>query len=88
MGLYSVLGMTKNQIIKVISLETLYIGFISTSLGLSLGILLDKLFYLLFLKLLGEEVKLGFNISIISIIITIIFIFNAVFTNIENKYKN
>lgn len=72
MGLYSLLGMTKNQIIKVISLETLYIGFISTSLGLSLGMLLDKLFYLLFLKLLGEEVKLGFNISITSIIITII----------------
>ncbi|MBU0279049.1 FtsX-like permease family protein [Gemella sp. zg-1178] len=78
MGLYSVLGMTKNQIIRVISLETLYTGFISTFFGLTLGIILDKLAYLSFLKLLGEEVKLGFNFSIKAISI-IILLFSIIY---------
>lgn len=70
-GLYAVLGMTKKQIAKIVILENIYIAVITIGLGLSLAIILDKLAFLILLKMFESEVILGFSISIKAMIYTI-----------------
>lgn len=67
-GLYNILGMGKRHIAKVVALETLYTAVISVALGLTAGISLDKLLYMVIAKILGEKATLGFYISVPSII--------------------
>ena len=62
-GLFNILGMEKKHLLRVIGYETLYIALISLTLGIAIGILLDKLMYLSVLKLMGVEISLGFYIS-------------------------
>ncbi|MDO4814246.1 MAG: ABC transporter permease [Gemella sp.] len=71
MGLYSVLGINKFNILKILSLETIYIALITVGSGILTGILFDKLFYLIYVKLLGGEIKLGFHISSFAILLNI-----------------
>lgn len=71
-GLYNVLGMGKNHISRVACLETVYIYIISMILGITLGVILDKAFYLVILKILGYNTVLGFYISSNAIIKTIV----------------
>lgn len=61
LGLYSILGMEKKHIAKVIGLETVYIVIISFALGL--GILLDKAMYLIILRIMDADAALGFYVS-------------------------
>lgn len=63
LGLYSILGMEKKHIAKVIGLETVYIVIISFALGLGLGILLDKAMYLIILRIMDADAALGFYVS-------------------------
>ena len=62
-GLYNILGMEKRHIAKVITLETIYTYIIVMVLGILLGILLDKLMYLILSRLLGGGLPLGFYVS-------------------------
>lgn len=62
-GLWSILGMEKKHIAKVVLIETLYIVLITISFGLIFGVMLDKLMFLLIAKLIGRTVVLGFYIS-------------------------
>lgn len=61
-GLWNILGMEKRHILKVMGFETLYIAVISLITGLLLGILLEKGMYLLLVKILDIEIKLGFRV--------------------------
>lgn len=63
-GLFNILGMEKKHIAKVIFYESLFVFVISIILGFGLGILLDKLMYLLITKIIHAEITLGFYISI------------------------
>lgn len=63
LGLYSILGMEKKHIAKVIGLETVYIVIISFALGLGLGILLDKAMHLIILRIMDADAALGFYVS-------------------------
>ena len=69
-GLYSVLGMTKKQIARILVLETIYIAVVTIGLGLVLGIVLDKLALLALLKLFTTGVSFGFVISPKAIVVT------------------
>ncbi|MGV3026288.1 ABC transporter permease [Clostridium thermobutyricum] len=71
LGLYNVLGLDKKHIIKIIFLERVITSFITIIGGLILGIAMDKILYLVFLKLIGEGVKLGFDISSKAIFYTV-----------------
>jgi putative ABC transport system permease protein len=71
-GLYNILGMEKKHISKIIMFETLYVGIISIAVGMLGGILLSKLMYLFLLKLLQFKVQMGYEISITTIISTLI----------------
>ncbi len=77
-GLFNILGMEKKHLLRVIGYETLYIALISLTLGITIGILLDKLMYLSVLKMMEVEISLGFYISWSSILSTII-LFSVIF---------
>lgn len=71
-GLYNVLGMNKGHIARVIGLETLITALVVLAGGIGIGMLLDRLIYLLVAKLLGFEISLSFYISTGSIVQTLI----------------
>lgn len=71
-GLFNILGMEKRHISKVIGYESIYVTIISLAGGFLMGILLDKLMYMIILKILKAEIPLGFYISKNAIISTLI----------------
>ena len=83
-GLYNILGMEKRHIAKVIFMETLYTFLASFISGIILGILLDKLMYLVILRIFNESVPLGFYVSVNGIIMSLALfgiIFMLIFLN-------
>ena len=78
-GLLNILGMGKKHIALVIFCETLILLLISLVVGIGLGILFDKLMFLLLMKLLGTGVsELSFQI-LPSVIVSTALIISAVF---------
>ena len=77
-GLYSVLGMNRKNLGKIIFFETLITWFVSVTAGLAIGIGLSKLAELGFRKMLGLESSYKFVISGQSISFTVL-IYSIVF---------
>ena len=77
-GLYSVLGMTKKQIAKILVLETIFIAVTTIVLGIGLGIIFDKLMLLVLLKLFSAGVSFGFSITPIAIVFSVL-LFGGIF---------
>ena len=78
-GLLNILGMGKKHIGLVIFCETLILLLISLVVGIGLGILFDKLMFLLLMKLLGAGVsELSFQI-LPGVIVSTALIISAVF---------
>lgn len=77
-GLFNILGMEKKHIAKVIGYESFFVALISFAGGLGVGILLDKLMYLILLKLINAEITLGFYISK-DVILNTILLFGILF---------
>lgn len=63
-GLYNILGMEKKHICRVVFFETLYVFMASYILGVAAGILLDKLMYMVVLRMLDAAIPMGFYISV------------------------
>ncbi len=78
LGLYSILGMEKRHIAKVLFFETGIIGICCLIAGLFFGILFSKLMFLLLLKMMKLNSTIPFGISI-AVILRTIFIFGALF---------
>lgn len=74
-GLFNILGMEKKHLSIVIALESMIVFLVSMVLGIGIGILLDKAFYLLIAKMLNASIALGFYISYQSIVNSIILFF-------------
>lgn len=72
LGLYSILGMEKKHIAKVLTLEVIYFSIFSLMVGLFLGVVLSKFLFLLLLNILNFDVSLYFFISWKSILDTTI----------------
>ena len=77
-GLYSVLGMTKKQIARILILETIFIAVLTLVFGLVFGLLFDKLMLLVLLKLFTAGVSFGFVITPIAVFLTIL-LFGGIF---------
>ena len=77
-GLYSVLGMTKKQIAKILVLETIFIAVTTIVLGIGLGIIFDKLMLLVLLNLFSATVTFGFSITPIAIVFSVL-LFGGIF---------
>ena len=95
-GLFNILGMEKKHLSIVIALESMIVFLVSMVLGIGIGILLDKAFYLLIAKMLNASIALGFYISYQSIVNSIIlfliifvlmYLFPTVWTNIQEEMK-
>ena len=92
-GLFNILGMEKKHLSIVIALESMIVFLVSMVLGIGIGILLDKAFYLLIAKMLNASIPLGFYISYQSIVnsiilFLIIFVLMYVFSLIQINLSN
>lgn len=67
LGLFNVLGMEKKHIAWVLFFETLFTSLISLAFGLFGGIILNKLMFVLLLRLLKFDIPLGFELDMASI---------------------
>lgn len=92
-GLFNILGMEKKHLSIVIALESMIVFLVSMVLGIGIGILLDKAFYLLIAKMLNASIALGFYISYQSIVnsiilFLIIFVLMYLFSLIQINLSN
>ena len=92
-GLFNILGMEKKHLFIVIALESIIVFLVSMVLGIGIGILLDKAFYLLIAKMLNASIALGFYISYQSIVnsiilFLIIFVLMYLFSLIQINLSN
>ncbi len=78
LGLYNILGMEKKHIARILAVETAFLGAVSITAGIGLGICCNKLAYLLIVHLLRGTVTLGFYLSLKTIGNTIL-LFAAIF---------
>lgn len=62
-AVFHILGMEKKHLFHVLAWETFYVALISLAAGLTLGIALDKVMFLIISKMIGADIPLGFFIS-------------------------
>ncbi len=72
LGLYSILGMEKKHIRKVLFWESFIVGGFSILAGMAAGILFSKLMFLVLLNLLNLETSFRFLISLAAIKVTVL----------------
>ncbi|PEM26322.1 ABC transporter permease [Bacillus wiedmannii] len=84
-GLYSLLGVRKKTIARMLFFENVIIGAITLICGLVLGIILSRLFIMLLLKLVGAPVDVNFSIPMEAIMnTTITFTAITIFTSLQS----
>lgn len=93
LGLYSVLGMEKKHIGKILTYEIFYSGAISLIGGVITGIVFSKLMFAFLINVIKLNASLKFNISVKSLLVTIalfaltflvVTIFNLIKIHISN----
>lgn len=62
-GVFCVLGMEKRHLSLTLFWETVCVFLVSVAGGLALGIALDKVLFMVLLRMLGEKIPLGFFLS-------------------------
>lgn len=86
-GLYNILGLEKKHIAKILFFENVMISMLSLVVGLLGGIILNKLMFLLLLKLLAFTIKFSSSISVKSLLITtVIFLGIFIITLLYNLF--
>ncbi|AWI04486.1 ABC transporter permease [Clostridium drakei] len=81
-GLYNVLGLEKKHIAKILCYECIFTSAISLIIGLIGGIILNKLMFLLLIKMLNFKVYFGFSVSMPSVVKTLIVFISIFFLNL------
>jgi len=83
-GLYSLLGLRKKDVGKMMFYENLIMGAIVLVVGIAVGTFLSKLFTMILLKLLGTTVDVGMTFSLSAVANTVImFAIIILFTSIQ-----
>lgn len=77
-GIYNILGMEKRHIGKILLVENLVISLGSIIIGIGSGILFSRLVYLLISKVMGGEVAIEYEVSVIGIIASAV-VFGGIF---------
>src|SRR5690606_7206350 len=81
-GLYSLLGLKKKTIGRMLFYENLIMGGMAVVFGIIIGTILSKLFTMIVLKLLDSAVEVSFGISVEAIVNTlIVFLIISLFTS-------
>lgn len=86
-GLYNILGMEKKHISKVVTIETVIIALVSMVLGLIVGMVLDKLSFLLLLRVLNHTAPMDFEVSGNVLITTVVFFAILFFVILLNSLR-
>lgn len=71
-GLYGILGLEKKHVARILFMETCLVGTGSILLGLSIGVVFGRLFFLLLNYLLKVEEVMAYNLSFTGMGITIL----------------
>ncbi|WP_062109898.1 ABC transporter permease [Bacillus niameyensis] len=71
-ALYSLFGMRKKQVAKLLFYENLITGFVALLVGIVIGALLSKLFTMLLIKLMGFSLNAHFELSVEAVFQTFI----------------
>lgn len=79
LGLYNILGMEKRHIARIMFFETLIVALAGITGGVLAGVLLNKLILLCLFKLINFSVPMGFSISGIGIIYSLL-LFCSIFS--------
>ena len=83
-GLYSLLGLRKKQIGRMLFYENFIMGFLALTIGIALGSLMTEWFVQLLMKVMGHEVITNFSISSSAIVNTaIVFLIIVLFNSIQ-----
>ncbi|MDG3131692.1 ABC transporter permease [Streptococcus suis] len=78
-GIYSILGLEKKHLLLMNVWENLFFTLATVSSGLLLGIVLDKLFYALLLKIMQMTVVLDSTFQIKTIFLVVLYLFGIFF---------
>ncbi len=92
-GIYNILGMGKRHIARMLLIETLITAGISIGAGVFCGVVFSKLMYLVFLKIIHYDVGMEFEVSVTSVIHTmivfgIIFLLTLIYNLLQIKLAN
>lgn len=92
-GVYNILGMGKRHIARMLLIETLVTASIGIGAGVCGGIVLSKLMYLVFLKIIHYDVGMKFELSVTPVIHTvivfgIIFLLTLIYNLLQIKLAN
>lgn len=71
-GLYSILGMEKKHISRVVFWEIAVVGAVSIIIGLLSGMLFSKLMFMVLLKIMHLQTDFAFKISVESLLLTFV----------------
>jgi putative ABC transport system permease protein len=71
-GLYSLLGVRKRQIGRMLFYENFIMGIVALIIGIALGSVLSKVFVSILMKVMGYEALVHFSVSNLAIINTVI----------------
>lgn len=84
-ALYSLLGVRKREIGKMLFYENLVIGIIVLASGIFLGTLFSKMFAMILIKMLGSTVQISFSVSLAAILnTTLVFTVIMLIASIQN----
>ncbi|MGG2094856.1 ABC transporter permease [Bacillus sp. S13(2024)] len=83
-GLYSLLGIRKRQIGKMLFYENMLMGLMSLIIGIVIGSLLSKLFLELLVSLMGLDLQVHFEVPLAAIINTaVVFFVIILYTSLQ-----
>ena len=83
-GLYSIVGMPKRTIGKMMFFENLIMGLISLIIGIILGLLFSRFFAMILINLIDNSLSINFSFSFKPILNTItVFLFIIILTSIK-----
>ncbi|MDM5307835.1 ABC transporter permease [Peribacillus frigoritolerans] len=77
-GLFQLIGMTKNRIFRILSVENLILYFCSVFLGIFVGFAASKLIIMILFKIMGVEAIATLNFSFQPLVQTLI-VFSAIY---------
>ncbi|AWI04781.1 ABC transporter permease [Clostridium drakei] len=86
-GIYSMIGMEKKQIAKMLFYENLIIGSLSIVCGIILGVMFSKYFSLMLIYLMRETLNIKFTIVFKAFYITILVFFILFLLNSIHSYS-
>jgi ABC-type antimicrobial peptide transport system permease subunit len=86
-GLYSLLGLPKKTIGRMLFYENLFIGGIVLVTGIAIGTLFSKMFTMILIKLLGTELEIGMTFSLSALVHTLIVFLTIIFFTSIQGYR-